>query len=464
VLHSPACRPGEAITQSAIFERVDRNMIFRSAKFILLTDAAITLFSVVTSLVGARALGPAGRGDLLLITLWPLVIAMLTEFGLPNAYRYWMAKEPDRVARLFSNAVIYTLIVGGISVLVGDLLVPHLVGKRTPEVMLLVRVYMINIPAVIFLNLMRGLLEGTRRFGWAGAARFIFFVVQAVGFLGLWLTGRLTIATAAFTMILAQTASVLLATAAVWRQLRPRWRPSWAEFKTSMHYGLRDYAGGVADYATLRLDQLMLGAMASSSAMGLYVVAVRLSEVTTYAAGAAAAALMPEVAASRKGDNVEALLARTLRLTIYLNLVVLVPLWLAAPLILRTLFGSGFEPATNAFRWLLISAVVWSAGAIVIRGLQGFGHPGLTTIARFASAVVTAGALLILLPRMGITGAAIASLIGYSVLLVVALFALLHRRQLGFWQYLRPQRRDIPIAKLKALASFSVLSPRGTEG
>jgi O-antigen/teichoic acid export membrane protein len=439
-------------------------MIFRSAKFILLTDVAITLFSVVTSLVGARALGPAGRGDLLLITLWPIVIAMLTELGLPNSYRYWMAKEPDRVASLFSNAVIFTVIVGGTSVVVGDLLVPHLVGERTPEVMLLVRVYMINIPGVIFLSLMRGLLEGTRRFGWAGAARFIFFVVQAGGFLGFWLMGRLTVSTAAFTMILSQTASVLLATAAVWHQLRPRWRPSWTEFKTSMHYGLRDYAGGVADYATLRLDQLMLGAMASSSAMGLYVVAVRLSEVTTFAAGAAADALMPEVAASRKGDNVEALLARTLRLTIYLNLLVLVPLWLAAPLILRTLFGPSFEPATNAFRWLLVSAVVWSAGAIVIRGLQGFGHPGLTTIARFVSAAVTAGVLLILLPRMGITGAAISSLIGYSVLLVVALFALLHRRQLGFWQYLRPQRRDIPIAKLRALASFSVLSARGTEG
>ena len=252
-------------------------MIFRSAKFILVTDLAITMFSVVTSLVGARALGPAGRGDLLLITLWPIVIAMLTELGLPNAYRYWMAKEPDRVASLFSNAVIYTIIVGGASVVVGDLLVPHLVAERSPEIMFLVRIYMINIPAVIFLNLMRGLLEGTRRFGWAGAARFIFFVVQAVGFLSLWLLGRLSVSTAALTMILAQATSMLLAVVAVWRQLRPRWRPSWTEFKTSMHYGLRDYAGGVADYATLRLDQLMLGAMASSTAMGLYVVAVRLS-------------------------------------------------------------------------------------------------------------------------------------------------------------------------------------------
>src|SRR5713226_2068886 len=135
-------------------------MIARSAKLILFTDVAITLFTVVTSLVGARALGPAGRGDLLLITLWPIVIAMLAELGLPNAYRYWMAREPERVSRLFSNAVIYTVIVGATSVVLGDLIVPHLVARRSAEVMLLVRIYMINIPAVVFLNLSRGLLEG----------------------------------------------------------------------------------------------------------------------------------------------------------------------------------------------------------------------------------------------------------------------------------------------------------------
>jgi len=439
-------------------------VIIRSAKLILLADVAITSASIVTSLIGARALGPTGRGDLLLITLWPIVIALVAELGLPNAYRYWMAKEPQRASRLFSNAVIYALVFGGISIALGELLVPHLVAQRSPDVMLLIRVYMINIPAVVFLNLMRGLLEGTRRFGWAGAARFIFFAVQAGGFASLWFMGRLTVATAAFTMIASQTTSMLLALIAVRLQLRPTWQPSWREFKTSMHYGFRDYAGGVADYATLRLDQLMLGGMASSTAMGLYVVAVRLSEVTTFVAEALADALMPEVASSRQSQKAEALLARTLRLTIYANVIVLAPLWLIAPLMLRLLFGRSFVPAVGAFRWLLVAAVVWSASAIVMRGLQGFGHPGLTTIARFLSAVVTAGALLLLLPRMGITGAAVASLIGYSVMFGVGLFALIHRRQLSFWPYLRPQRRDIPIERLKALASLSLLSARGEEG
>jgi O-antigen/teichoic acid export membrane protein len=438
-------------------------LIIRSARVIFVTDCTILLCTVVTSLLGARALGPAGRGDLLVIALWPLVIAMLAQLGLPNSHRYWMAKEPERCSRLFSNSVIYTLIIGVISISLADLIVPHLVGQRSPQVMTLVRIYQVNIPAALFINLMRGLQEGTRRFGWSGMARLLSFIVQGAGFAGLWWFGNLTVATATYTLIVAQTASALLATFAVWRQLRPRWQPSWAEFKNSMHYGLRDYPGTVADFTTLRLDQLMLGGMAASSAIGLYVVAVRLSEVTTYFSGAVADAILPEVAGSRGGKQAEYLLSRTLRLTFYINVLVLIPLWIAAPFLLKVLFGASFVPATGAFRWLLAAAVVWSAGSIVISGLQGFGYPGLSTIARFLSAAVTVPALVVLIPRMGIEGAAIASLMGYSVMLAMALVSLVRRRQLGFWRYLRPHRQDIPIARLRALAALRWASVRTIE-
>jgi O-antigen/teichoic acid export membrane protein len=429
-------------------------VILRSTRLILIADASILLSNIVSSLIGARALGPAGRGDLLVVVLWPPVVAMLAGLGLPTAYRYWMAKEPERASKLFSNAVIYTLAVGVISIGVAYLIVPHLVGQRSPQVMTLLRIYQVNIPAALFLDLMRALLEGTRRFGWAGAARLIFFGVQAVGFALLWYLGRFTVATATVTMISAQTAAMLLALAAVWHQLRPRWQPSWTEFKKSMSYALRDYPGGVADFTTLRLDQLMLGAMASNVAIGLYVIAVRLSEATTLAADAIAKALMPEVASAQAGRKAESLWATSLRLTIYMHAIVLLPLWLGAPFILRALFGENFVAATPAFRWLLLAAAVWGWASIVISGLRGFGYPGLSTVARFCGAVVTGIALVILLPRLGITGAAIASLIGYSAMLSVALFIFVRKRDLSLWDCLRPQRRDIRFASWTSARSF----------
>ncbi|HMJ27025.1 MAG TPA: oligosaccharide flippase family protein [Pyrinomonadaceae bacterium] len=438
-------------------------MIARNARLILIADISILLSNVISSLLGARALGPAGRGDLLVIVLWPPVVAMLAGLGLPTAYRYWMAREPQRVSYLFSNAVVYTIAIGIVSMVLADLIVPHLVGQRSPQVIMLLRIYQVNIPAALFLDLMRGLLEGTRRFGWAGAARVLFFGVQAVGFAGLWSLGRLTISTAMVTMVVAQTSSMLLALIAVWRQLRPRWQPSWTEFRNSMHYGVRDYPGGVADFTTLRLDQLVLAGMASNVAIGLYVVAVRMSEMTTLAADAIASALMPEVAASKTENRAELLWARSMRLAIYMHIVLLPPLWLGAPLILRVLFGESFVPATGAFRWLLLAAGIWSIGSIVISGLRGFGYPGLSTLARFSAAAVTTVGLVVLLPRMGITGAAIASLIGYTVMLCVALFAFIKKRRLGLWTCLRPRWRDLLVPNWRSVLGFAFAKPDGGE-
>jgi O-antigen/teichoic acid export membrane protein len=261
-------------------------------------------------------------------------------------------------------------------------------------------------------------------------------------------------------MIAAQASSMLLALIGGLHQLRPSWQPDWREFKESLKYSLRDYPGVVADYTTLRLDQLMLGGMASNVSIGLYVIAVRLSEMTTLAADAIADALMPEVAASETAKRAELLTSRSLRLAIYMHLILLGPLWLAAPYVLRLLFGEGFVPATSAFRWLLLAAGVWSCGSIVISGLRGFGHPGVSTLARFSASVVTGVTLVILLPRWGITGAAISSLIGYAVMLVIALAGYVKTRKLRLWENcLRPQRRDLLVPNWRLVLGIRDKTP-----
>ncbi len=426
-------------------------MFTKNIKMVFSTNALALMCGVLTSLLSAWALGPAGRGDLLIVMLWPPVCALLATFGLMQAHRYWAAKDPACVSMLFSNALLFSLVVGLGALAFAELIIPHLVGQRSPEVMRLVRIYLLNIPAALVQFLMIGLLEGSRRFGWSGTSRLITFVVQAASYLVLWLFNHLTVETAAFSAMAGQFAAMFLSLFAVWHQLRPRWQPSWLQWRNALHYGMRGYPGTVADFATLRMDQLLLGGLASSTAIGLYFVAVRLSEITAILAGPVADAVMPEVAASKHGARADNLLARSLRLTVYTHLIVLVPLWLAAPHILRIVYGPSFSAAGGTFRILLVASVVLTAGGIAISGLNGFGHPGLSTIARVSSAAVTVVALLTLLPRYGIAGAAIASLLGYSVLMIVAFIALMRQRERSMWSYLKPRTSDLPLTQLRSL-------------
>lgn len=409
------------------------------------------LSGVVTSLLTAWALGPEGRGDLAVVVLYPNVVALAVGLGLPQAHRYYLAREPKEISPLFSNALIFAAVMGALAYAAAEYIVPSLVGTRSDAVMWLVKIYLINIPLALLYDLMAGMLEGSRQFKWAALARIVFFGIQSVAYFLLWSFGLLTVYTAALTMIAAQTANTLTATLSVYRVLSPRWQPSWTAWKKAIGYGLKYHVGVVTSFTTLRLDQLMLGAMATSVEIGLYIIAVRLSEIMTVLASSIAEVLMPEVAASKHAERSVQLLMRSLRLMIYVYLLILIPLLLLAPTLLKFAFGAEFLAAAGTLRLLLVASMVWSVGAIIISGLNGFGYPGLSTISRLSSAVVTVLALLYWLPRYGIVGAALSSLLGYSVMLAVALFWLVRKKNISLDELFRPRLDDIPMKKFMTL-------------
>src|SRR5205814_934636 len=166
----------------------------------------------------------------------------------------------------------------------------------------------------------------------------------------------------------------------------------------TLSYGIRDYPGVLTEFINWRLDLMMLVAVASSSAVGLYAVALRLADITSILASSVGDALMPEVASTREPENATRLMTRSLRLTLFAHLLILAPLWIAVPYILRFAYGDGFVPVTNVLRMLMFASVMWSSGAIVISGLNGLGHPGLSAIARIVSALVMVVSLLAWLP------------------------------------------------------------------
>lgn len=426
-------------------------MLTRNIRLVFTTNVLMLCSGVVTSLLSAWALGPAGRGDLIVVLMWPAIFSMIAQIGLPQAYRYWTAKRPECISALFSNAVIFTLVMGLITLAVAELVIPLLIGHRTPEVVRLARIYLLVIPLLMLTDLTRGLLEGARRFTWVGILRLILFGVQSGSYIALWLSGRLTVASASYTMIASVGASLIVSLIAVWRELSPNWRPNLAELGNTLRYGIRDYPGVLTEFVNWRLDLMMLVGVASSSALGLYSVALRLADITSTLASSVGDALMPEVAASKNAEEATRVVTRSLRLTLIAHLLILVPLWLAAPFILRFAYGDNFVPVANVLRLLMVASVVWSAGAIIISGLNGLGHPGLSAIARIAAAVVMVVTLSSWLPSRGIEGAALASITGYSVMFLVALFWLLWQRRITLWECLRPRWDDLPLVKMRAV-------------
>ena len=185
-------------------------------------------------------------------------------------------------------------------------------------------------------------------------------------------------------------------------------------------YRRREWIGAALTFAALgglqmllhRLDVLLLGWLAGTTAAGLYWIAVAISEIATLPMLALGSVAGPAIAALYARDDLAAKRATMRSATIRMVVGTCLfagPLFVLAPWLLGA-FGARFVEATDALRILLVGQFLRALAGPVLVMLS------LTRNERMATAILATAALgdavlcVVLIPRYGLTGAAIASL------------------------------------------------------
>jgi O-antigen/teichoic acid export membrane protein len=111
-------------------------------------------------------------------------------------------------------------------------------------------------------------------------------------------------------------------------------------------------------------------------------------------------------------DRAYRLLRRYILGTVALSVVVTPVLWIAMPTLIRWVYKAKYVPAANAFRVMLLAAVVQLVFAWTKSFPVSIGKPGLRTIGQVVEIAVLVPAVLVLGDRYGATGAATGVLLG----------------------------------------------------
>jgi O-antigen/teichoic acid export membrane protein len=205
-----------------------------------------------------------------------------------------------------------------------------------------------------------------------------------------------------------------------------RLRPDTAELKKAVLFGLKAHGGLIFVFLLLRVDQLMVKGFLGFASLGLYALATTLAELLWLLTDPMAAALLPHQVRAREEDA-RRLGYATARLNLAIALVIGGVAWIAAPLAIRVVYGPAFGGAASAFRLLLPGIVLLSAqrplGAIVLKD----GRPWLGTLLGGGALILNVLLNLVLIPRLGINGASVASSICYGG--IAAAYVLATRRR-----------------------------------
>ncbi|MDT8395064.1 MAG: flippase [bacterium] len=196
-----------------------------------------------------------------------------------------------------------------------------------------------------------------------------------------------------------------------------RWRPALGQVRELLADSWPLLISSALIVINMRIDQVMMGGMLGDRQVGIYSVAVRLTELWYFIPIILQSTLMPSIV--RAGEVSRALLDRRMhsfyRLMSGLAYMIIVPMWLLADRLVLLLFGEAYVEAVPMLRWLLITVLFVNLGLARTAFLTTMNWTRLHMASSVLGALINVALNLILIPVYGGMGAVTASLIAYWV-------------------------------------------------
>ncbi len=402
------------------------------------------------SILIARLLGPAGRGSHELIIATSGLLTALLGLSLTSGITWAVATEsaaPRRLAPgLLVAAIVQTAFAGVLLALVdtsglGENLLPVASGGWVvPATVALFGLQTLN-------GYWRAVLIGARRILDANRTdvllRGSLALMLAVAGVGAWLGG----VRPGLSWITALTVvSWTLAQAALVARLKSTPSPprAGAGYRVVARYSLPSYFGNLAQFLNYRMDTFFVNHFLGAASVGLYTLAVAIAQLVWLISSAAATVLLPAVASMSDHRRGAELAAGACRVAFWSTVAASAMLALAAPVAIPMVYGAGFAASVLPLVVLLAGVAAFSVVNVLGGGyLAGIGRPqDNMRVAWVALAVTTAGDLL-LIPRLGIAGAALASTASYLTSAVLTVYLFRRKTSQSLASVFRLRRSDL---------------------
>jgi O-antigen/teichoic acid export membrane protein len=403
-----------------------RRGLKRDTAVAVATGFAIQAVLILTGTLVARMLGPDGRGYLAALILWPWVITLFGNLGIPSALTYSIARDPSSsrtLARWGLNfALPQALLLIGLQAL-WLLLILH--GDPAP-----VRdagwLTLGLVPALLAQQYGLGLLQGHLRLRVFNALRLLPWALYAVGVAVLFAVGERAILPIIAVLLTAFLISGTTCLVCGLRFSRGDGTPS-VDRRFLLSFGLRGLLSSFSAVDVFRPDQVVLALFLSPASLGLYVVGLAFTNLPYFVAKSVGLITFPWVASRSEQGDARRTMWSLLWLTTGIALVLVAGLCATAHWLVPFFFGGEFSEAVTVTYIVLPGMVFLCARRVLSEGLKGRGYPLTGTLGELLSLAWAAVALAVFVPLWGINGAAVALASSYVVsLLLLLLLAARH--------------------------------------
>jgi len=400
------------------------------------------------SVVIARLLGPEGKGFYTLAVLFSTLLIIVANMGMHIATAYSVARGSYPKQLVFGNTIVLSLIMGFGSVIVGLGILSFFHGTVMPNVP---RLYAFL--AVFLIPL--AIVSRNTTYLFLGSGQIGYFNIFAVFHAAMEITLTLLIVwgleggvvgaiVASFLAFCASNVGILLV--GVKEFGKPQFDLRRPYLRDIFGYGAKVHVANILAFLNYRVVMFIVNAFLSPIQVGYYAVAVGIAEKLSVPSQAAGIALFPRVASGNDTDR-NAFTPVVTRNVLWLTALGMAFLYLINEWLVQFLYSAQFLPAADLLEILLPGMVFLSVTRILQNDIGGRGYPELTFIADVPTVLLNIILSLVMVPRIGVEGAAWAITVSYG--LQLALISLIYRAVSGnsFGRIFLIQQADLKLYK-----------------
>jgi O-antigen/teichoic acid export membrane protein len=417
------------------------NDYFRKS-FVTYINQLLRLVLVAGSnVVIARYLGPSGKGVLSLIMSFLATVLMLGMFGIDEANIYFTSSKKASHKNILANGLFHTLLISCICVSLFLIFAKWFVTNPLKSLDIKYFYIIVGLVPFYFLNQhAKSMLLGHR-----AIYRYnIFVIMQFVILLLVHLTlipvlglfgGVLAIIISTLTLTILGIIFVLkygLSGSSVDIPL----------LRKSYKFGVKSQLGIIFSFLNQRLALFIVNYFLGPYHVGIYAIAVAVAELPWHLPSAVATILFPWIADMKREDATR-FAAYILRNVIFVTAVIVVILAVIGRYVIIVLFGDAFRESTLLLYVLLPGILALGITRILGGYFQGIGRPELGTLMVSFSFVETIALDLLLIPRLGTLGAAIAASVSYITSAIVGLYIITRVGHIKLIDAVVPRWREI---------------------
>ena len=384
-----------------------------------------TGLGVLTNMVLARSLLPEGMGKYQLVLTFSGIAVALLSFGKGQANIFFLNKKKTLRSIVVMNSVWTSLAAAGLILPFSFfllLLLPDYFGVYPEWVIVIVS---IGVWALFFIILLKPILQAdlrVREVVWVqfSGAAFLLAVIALFGSFK-----YLDVNTALVSVACSQLVSMIVLCGYIKKDIDFRLRFSRTLFLSTFRYGLKLHAANLFFLLNTSMGLLILRLILVDdfSQVGLYgrgLAICKLILLVPLALGPVLYAAWSGMSSGVKTSQIELAVRLHLLFAVFMTAIV----ELALPLLILLLYGADYLQAVNATRILVVSVLFKSVLNVFVSLFSSDGRAQFTAYFMGFSLMQVAILSCILIPYLGIMGAALAeAFTSFTVLLIAIYFA-----------------------------------------